>query len=83
MPVEAVFQTKILDHANEPVKNADMKLSETQKSGGVVVAQSNFSYKKAIQSPKQQSEVPILKFEVKNVGAPTIIEKPQQIINYQ
>ena len=48
MPVEAVFQTKILDHANEPVKNADMKLSETQKSGGIVVAQSNFSYKKAI-----------------------------------
>ena len=37
MPVEAVFQTKIVDHLSDPIKNGDMKLSEGQKSGGVVV----------------------------------------------
>ena len=83
MPVEAVFQTKIVDHDREPMKNPDMKLSDAQKSGGVVVAQSALSYKNANQSPKQASEVPILKFEIKNIGAPTIVEKPQPMMNYQ
>jgi len=65
------------------MKNPDMKLSDAQKSGGVNVAQSSLSYKNASKSPKQQSEVPILKFEMKNIGAPTIVEKPQPMMNYQ